>query len=130
MLGGSREAALPWKGAPTRNSRRPTAPGTPKPCCLAPASMTAGDLSRPEPIVLCGFTGYQDFAPELAAANLKRQWGAADVPPAPDQAPRHAPHALFTALHLPPRPTGATLPAARAAPPPDHTSAAAVPVGL
>src|SRR2546428_13659652 len=98
MLGGSREAALPWKGAPTRNSRRPTAPGTPKPCCLAPASMTAGDLSRPEPIVLCGFTGYQDFAPELAASNLKRQWGAAAVSAVRVTAPGDGPRRLFTSV--------------------------------
>src|SRR2546428_10562447 len=79
MLAWFTEAGLAWEGALNRNFLLPTATGTPKPCCLAPTSMTAGDLSRPEPIVLCGFTGYQDFAAEFAASNLKRQWGAADV---------------------------------------------------
>src|SRR2546428_12148897 len=118
MLGGSREAALPWKGAPTRNSRRPTAPGTPKPCCLAPASMTAGDLSRPEPIVLCGFTGYQDFAPELAASNLKRQWGAAAVSAGRVTAPGGGPARPFTPVAPAPRLPAPTLPGGRGPPPP------------
>src|SRR5438270_903860 len=79
MLEWFKQAGLAWEGGLDRNFLLPTATGTPKPCCLAPASMTNGDLSRPEPIVLCGFTGYQDFAPELAASNLKRQWSAAQV---------------------------------------------------
>src|SRR5256886_14147420 len=75
MLEWFKEAGLAWEGALNRNFLLPTATGTPKPCVLAPASMTAGDLSRPEPIVFFGFTGYHDFAPDLAASNLKRQWG-------------------------------------------------------
>ena len=58
MLEWFKEAGLAWEGALNRNFLLPTATGTPKPCCLAPASMTAGDLSLPEPIVLCGFTGW------------------------------------------------------------------------
>src|SRR5437763_1515533 len=91
MLEWFKEAGLVWEGALSRNFLLPTATGTPKPCCLAPASMTAGDLSRPEPIVLCGFTGYQDFAPELAASNLKRQWDAADVSAVRVSAAGHGP---------------------------------------
>src|SRR5207245_2673849 len=86
-----RQVVLVWQGALNRNFLLPTATGTPKPCCLAPASMTAGDVSRPEPIVFCGFTGYQDFAPELAASNLKRQWGAADVSAIRVTAPGYGP---------------------------------------
>src|SRR2546429_4659979 len=36
--------------------------------------MAAGDLQRDEPIVFCGFVGYEDFVPELAASNLSRPW--------------------------------------------------------
>src|SRR5947199_246454 len=61
-----------------RNLLLPTAIGTPKPSCLYPESMAAGDLGRDEPIVLCGFEGYEDFVPELAASNLSRSWGAGD----------------------------------------------------
>jgi glycerol-3-phosphate dehydrogenase subunit B len=100
MLDWFKEAGLAWEGALDRNFLLPTATGTPKPCCLAPASMTAGDLSRPEPIVLCGFTGYQDFAPEFAAANLKQQWGAADVSALRVTAPGYGPDRLFTSIDL------------------------------
>jgi glycerol-3-phosphate dehydrogenase subunit B len=95
-----KEAGLAWEGGLQRNFLLPTATGTPKPCCLAPASMTAGDLSRPEPIVLCGFTGYQDFAPEFAASNLKQQWGAADVSAIRVTAPGFGPDRLFTSIDL------------------------------
>src|SRR5260370_33619912 len=95
-----REGGLAWEGTLDRNFLLPTATGTPKPCCLAPASMTAGDLSRPEPIVLCGFTGYQDFAPEFAAANLTRQWRTADVSAVRVTAPGFGPDRLFTSIDL------------------------------
>jgi glycerol-3-phosphate dehydrogenase subunit B len=100
MLEWFKEAGLLWEGALDRNFVLPTATGTPKPCCLAPASMTAGDLSRPQPIVLCGFTGYQDFAPEFAAANLKRQWRSADVSAVRVTAPGFGPDRLFTSIDL------------------------------
>jgi glycerol-3-phosphate dehydrogenase subunit B len=100
MLEWFKEAGLLWEGALNRNFLLPTATGTPKPCCLAPASMTAGDLSRPQPIVLCGFTGYQDFAPEFAAANLKRQWRGADVSAVRVTAPGFGPDRLFTSIDL------------------------------
>ena len=69
-----REAGLVWEGTLARNLLLPTATGAPKPSCLVPASMAAGDLRRSDPIVLCGFHGHQDFAPELAASNLRRAW--------------------------------------------------------
>jgi glycerol-3-phosphate dehydrogenase subunit B len=100
MLEWFNQAGLAWEGALNRNFLLPTATGTAKPCCLAPASMTAGDLSRPQPIVLCGFTGYQDFAPEFAASNLKRQWGAADVSAVRVTAPGYGPDRLFTSIDL------------------------------
>src|SRR2546428_7502218 len=100
MLAWFTEAGLAWEGALNRNSLLPPATGTPKPCCLAPASMTAGDLSRPQPIVLCGFTGYQDFAPEFAAANLSRQWGTGDVSAVRVTGPRDGPDRPFTSIDL------------------------------
>jgi glycerol-3-phosphate dehydrogenase subunit B len=69
-----REAGFHWQGTLVRNLILPTATGTPKPSCLVPTSMVGGDLQRDEPIALCGFDGYQDFIPELAASNLSRAW--------------------------------------------------------
>ena len=69
-----KEAGLDWQGSLARNILLPTAIGTAKPSCLVPASMAAGDLEIPNPIVLCGFEGYEDFVPELAASNLSRAW--------------------------------------------------------
>jgi glycerol-3-phosphate dehydrogenase subunit B len=100
MLEWFEEAGLAWEGALDRNFLLPTATGTAKPSCLAPASMTAGDLSRRQPIVLCGFTGYQDFVPEFAASNLSRQWGAANVSAIRVTAPGFGPDRLFTSIDL------------------------------
>lgn len=100
MLEWFKEAGLAWEGTLDRNLMLPTATGTPKPCCLAPASMTAGDLSRSDPIVLCGFTGYQDFAPEFAAANLARQWRTADVSALRITAPGYGPDRHVTSIDL------------------------------
>jgi glycerol-3-phosphate dehydrogenase subunit B len=94
------EAGFNWQGTLARNLLLPTATGTPKPSCLVPTSMVAGDLQRDEPIALCGFEGYQDFIPELAASNLSRAWnggrrkvGAVRVP-----VPGHKPDRLFTSV--------------------------------
>ena len=67
-----KEAGLHWQGSLMRNLLLPTATGAAKPSCLVPATMAAGDLERGGSIVLCGFDGYQDFMPELAASNLSR----------------------------------------------------------
>src|SRR5256885_1413655 len=56
-----RAAGFTWQGSLARNLLLPTAIGTPKPSCLYPESMAAGDLQRDEPIVFCGFVGYEDF---------------------------------------------------------------------
>jgi len=69
------EAGFQWRGSLAANVLLPTAIGMPKPSCLVPASMAAGDLARPDPIILCGFDGYDDFVPELAASNLSRNLG-------------------------------------------------------
>jgi len=62
--------------------------------------VTAGALRRSEPIVFWGFTMYQEFAPELAASNLKRQWSAADVSAVRVAAPGYGPDRLFTSIDL------------------------------
>jgi glycerol-3-phosphate dehydrogenase subunit B len=70
-----KEAGFRWQGTLDRNLLLPTATGTAKPSCLYPDSMAAGDLRRDDPIIFCGFEGYEDFVPELAASNLSRRWG-------------------------------------------------------
>jgi glycerol-3-phosphate dehydrogenase subunit B len=64
--------------------------------------MAAGDLDDPMPIVLCGFTGYQDFAPELAASNLQRSWakGSGRVTPVRIALPGFNPDRLFTSIDI------------------------------
>ncbi|HVH65577.1 MAG TPA: FAD-binding protein, partial [Candidatus Acidoferrum sp.] len=71
MLDWLKAAGFRWQGSLDRNLLLPTATGTPKPSCLIPDSMAAGDLRRADPMVLCGFDGYEDFVPELAASNLE-----------------------------------------------------------
>lgn len=95
-------AGLRWQGNLERNLMLPTATGTPKPSCLYPASMAAGDLSRNEPIVFCGFAGYEDFVPELAAANLSRAWAGSDrtVRAIRVALPGFSPGRLFTSIDL------------------------------
>jgi glycerol-3-phosphate dehydrogenase subunit B len=95
-----REAGFNWQGTLARNLLLPTATGTPKPSCLVPTSMVAGDLRRDEPIALCGFDGYQDFIPELAASNLSRAWngGRRTVTSVRVPAPGTTPDRLFTSI--------------------------------
>jgi glycerol-3-phosphate dehydrogenase subunit B len=96
------QAGLSWTGSLRKNVLLPTATGTPKPACLIPVSMAAGDLARPDPIVFCGFEGHQDFSPELAAANLSRQWpaGAGRVSGIRVGLPGFDPDRLFTSIDL------------------------------
>ena len=95
-----REAGFNWQGTLANNLLLPTATGTPKPSCLVPTSMVAGDLGRDEPIAFCGFDGYQDFIPELAASNLSRAWngGRRKVSAVRVPVPGHKPDRLFTSI--------------------------------
>jgi glycerol-3-phosphate dehydrogenase subunit B len=97
-----REAGFSWQGTLARNLLLPTATGTPKPSCLVPTSMVAGDLGRDEPIAFCGFDGYQDFIPELAASNLSRSWtgGRRTVTSVRVSLPGIKPDRLFTSIDL------------------------------
>ncbi len=96
------EAGFKWQGTLARNFILPTATGTPKPSCLVPTSMVAGDLQRDEPIALCGFDRYQDFIPELAASNLSRAWngGSRSVTSVRVPVPGITPDRLFTSIDL------------------------------
>jgi glycerol-3-phosphate dehydrogenase subunit B len=96
------EAGFKWQGTLARNLLLPTAIGTPKPSCLVPTSMVAGDLQRNEPIAFCGFDGYQDFIPELAASNLSRAWsgGRRTVTAVRVPVPGIKPDRLFTSIDL------------------------------
>jgi glycerol-3-phosphate dehydrogenase subunit B len=63
--------------------------------------MVAGDLQRDEPIAFCGFDGYQDFIPELAASNLSRAWNGRRVVTAVRvPLPGVRPDRLFTSIDL------------------------------
>ncbi len=96
------EAGFRWRGTLARNLLLPTATGTPKPSCLVPTSMVAGDLQHDEPIVFCGFDGYQDFIPELAASNLSRVWnsGRRTVSAVRVALPSVKPDRLFTSIDM------------------------------
>ena len=97
-----RAAGFAWQGDLGRNLLLPTAIGTPKPSCLVPDSMAAGDLRRDDPIVFCGFHGYEDFVPELAASNLSRSWGRGEhsVRAVRITLPSFEPGNLFTSIDL------------------------------
>src|ERR1700726_2549728 len=97
-----REAGFSGQGPLARTLPPPPATGPPKPSCLVPTSMVAGDLQRDEPIAFCGFDGYQDFIPELAASNLSRVWngGRRSVTSVRVSLPGVKPENLFTSIDL------------------------------
>jgi glycerol-3-phosphate dehydrogenase subunit B len=67
------QAGYPLEGALGKNWLLPSAVGTFRPTCLAPATMTAGDLSHDAPMLLVGFRQLVDFFPNIAADNLTQQ---------------------------------------------------------
>ena len=67
------EMNYPLHGSITRNWLLPSALGASRPTCLAPEMMIAGDLRKPNPILIVGFEGFPDFYPELIADNLSAQ---------------------------------------------------------
>ncbi len=73
------EMGLPYGGAAAKgdNLLLPSAVGALRPAFLAPQAQLAGDMSRPEPLLLVGFHGLRDFYPELIAENLAKQGFAA-----------------------------------------------------
>jgi glycerol-3-phosphate dehydrogenase len=65
------EAGYSLEGSLERNWLLPTAAGSARRTCLAPATMTAGDLRSDAPMLLLGFEQFLDFYPEWAAENLR-----------------------------------------------------------
>lgn len=58
------------EGSLTKNWLLPSGVGTHRPTCLAPVTMTAGDLTSREPMLIVGFKQLVDFYPNLVADNL------------------------------------------------------------
>lgn len=67
------QAGYPLHGSLAENWLIPTALGSLRPTCLAPASMVAGDLRRRDPMLIVGFEQFLDFYPAMVAANLTAQ---------------------------------------------------------
>ncbi len=69
------EIGLPYTGAAKNgeNLWLPSPVGAARPTYLAPREQIAGDLRRPEPMLIVGFQGLRDFFPELIASNLTKQ---------------------------------------------------------
>jgi glycerol-3-phosphate dehydrogenase subunit B len=66
-------ARYPYVGSFERNVLLPTALGALRPAAFFPATMAAGDMRLPGPVLLAGFHELRDFFPPLAAANLAAQ---------------------------------------------------------
>ena len=69
----SGELGHPYTGSLEANLLLPTALGAIHPTCLAPRSMIAGDLSKPYPMLIVGFSQFLDFYPSIVADNLNAQ---------------------------------------------------------
>ncbi len=71
----SAEIGLPYQGAAVNgdNLLLPSPAGAARPTFLAPSAQLAGDLNRPEPMLIVGFDGLRDFYPALIAENLSKQ---------------------------------------------------------
>lgn len=66
-------ARYPYVGSFDRNVLLPTALGALRPAAFFPATMAAGDMRLPGPVLLAGFHELRDFFPPMAAANLAAQ---------------------------------------------------------
>ena len=69
----SEELGYPYSGSLETNLLLPTALGAVHPTCLAPRSMIAGDLNKPNPMLIVGFSQFLDFYPSIVADNLNAQ---------------------------------------------------------
>lgn len=70
-------AGYPLHGSLDRNWLLPSAVGTFRPTCLAPATMIAGDLRQDDPMLIVGIKQLVDFYPNLVSENLTKQGVAA-----------------------------------------------------
>jgi glycerol-3-phosphate dehydrogenase subunit B len=66
-------AGYPLNGSLDENWLLPSAVGAIRPTCLAPETMTAGDLRQDGPMLIVGFKQFVDFYPGLIADNLTVQ---------------------------------------------------------
>jgi glycerol-3-phosphate dehydrogenase subunit B len=67
------DAGLPFGGDERANLTLPTAIGSTRVTCLAPATMAAGSMHHSSPMLIVGFRGFRDFYPPYLAANLSRR---------------------------------------------------------
>jgi len=67
------DAGYPLAGSLAKNWRLPSAVGAVRPTCLAPVTMTAGDLDSDAPMLVVGFKQLPDFYAHVAADNLSHQ---------------------------------------------------------
>ena len=67
------EAGYPLEGSIGANVLIPTGVGGARPTCLAPATMTAGDVRRAGPTLIVGFERFFDLTPSLVADNLEHR---------------------------------------------------------
>ena len=66
-------SGYPLHGRIDQNWLLPSAVGAIRPTCLAPETMTAGDLTSDAPMLIVGFKQFVDFYPGLIADNLSQQ---------------------------------------------------------
>ncbi|HEX2153374.1 MAG TPA: anaerobic glycerol-3-phosphate dehydrogenase subunit GlpA [Acidimicrobiia bacterium] len=64
------DGGYPLEGSLESNHLLPTALGAARPTCLAPSTMTAGDLRRRDPMLIVGLEGFSDLYPRMVAHNL------------------------------------------------------------
>jgi glycerol-3-phosphate dehydrogenase subunit B len=64
---------LNYQGSLTRNWLLPSAAGAIHPTCLAPTTLTKGELSTGESMLIVGFSQLRDFYPTLISQNLNEQ---------------------------------------------------------
>jgi glycerol-3-phosphate dehydrogenase subunit B len=66
------EGDLPFESDEHANLTLPTAAGSTRTTCLAPATMVSGSMSESSPMLVVGFRRFRDFYPPYLAANLDR----------------------------------------------------------
>ncbi|MDT8902467.1 anaerobic glycerol-3-phosphate dehydrogenase subunit GlpB [Anaeroselena agilis] len=68
-------AGYPYRGSLGENLWLPTAAGTLKPACLAPATMGVARAAAVNSAVILGIAGLKDYRPEMIARGLARRPG-------------------------------------------------------
>lgn len=73
------EQGYPLTGELAHNYFLPTAAGAVRPACLVPEAFAAGEVRRPEELVIARLPGFRDFQADLVADNLNAQGHSARV---------------------------------------------------